>query len=196
MQGAVHDGVFACLSKWLGGSSSGGTECFASPFNSALPRFFSAFPIDGHFGSHGDFFLPLSQSDFLRAGWYEMNPPFSPGVMNKTVQRIEELLGISCEKEMDVTFIVVIPTARSAAEESSADKLKATKKKKNNQLYPDGCSPRRRKNNDDSDVLFDQKTSDHLLCGITHHRYTRDNKHLKQIVFRSFRHVARPTSMS
>lgn len=134
MQGAVHEGVFDCLSKWFGGSASG-TECFASPFNSTLSGFFSAFPspdLDGHFGSHGDFFHPLSESDFLRPGWYELNPPFSPGVMSKMAHRIGELLDISCKQELDVAFIVVIPTLRTIANDNgfSADKVKAKKKKK------------------------------------------------------------------
>ena len=132
MQGAVHDGVFDCLSKWFGGSASG-TECFASPFNSTLDRFFSAFPspdVDGHFGSHGDFFHPSPTSDFLRSGWYELNPPFSPGVMSKMVHRIGALLDASCKQKLDVTFIIVIPTVRSATDESPHDTTKVKEKKK------------------------------------------------------------------
>jgi len=140
MQGAVHDGVFDCLSKWFRGDGSSapsfGTECFASPFNSILPRFFSAFPspdIDGHFGSHGDFFHPTSESLFLRPGsWYELNPPFSPGVMNNMAHRIGQLLEIAHREELDVTFVVIVPTVRGTT--NNADRLgsdmKAKKKKK------------------------------------------------------------------
>ncbi|KAL7539800.1 hypothetical protein ACHAXR_009617 [Thalassiosira sp. AJA248-18] len=147
MQGAVHEGVFDCLSKWFGVGgplSASGTECFASPFNSTLDRFFSAFPspdIDGHFGSHGDFFFnPMSNLDFLRpaGGWYELNPPFSPGVMNKMAYRLGELVEISRKQELDVAFIVVIPTVRNIANRNSGDDRakakKKKKKKKNNRL--------------------------------------------------------------
>lgn len=143
MQGAVHESVFDCLSKWFGVGgvplSASGTECFASPFNSTLDRFFSAFPspdIDGHFGSHGDFFFnPMSNSDFLRpaGGWYELNPPFSPGVMNKMAYRLGELVEISRKQELDVAFIVVIPTVRNIANRNSDDyNMAKTKKKKKN----------------------------------------------------------------
>ena len=100
MQGAIHEGVFDVLSKWFGKS---GTECFASPFNSSMSRFFSAFPspdIDGHFGSHGDFFFPSSSFEVQDGAWYELNPPFSPGVMDKMSIRINELLEIQSKKEV------------------------------------------------------------------------------------------------
>lgn len=127
MQGAINEGVFDVLSKWLGTS---GTECFASPFNSSMSRFFSAFPspdLDGHFSSHGDFFFP-SSFDIQDGAWYELNPPFSPGVMDKMSIRISELLETQC-KEVDVTFVVIIPTVRSAS--SNYEKKSKKHKKKN-----------------------------------------------------------------
>ena len=129
MQGAIHESVFDVLSKWLGKS---GTECFASPFNSSMSRFFSAFPspdIDGHFGSHGDFFFP-SSFDIQDGAWYELNPPFSPGLMDKMSTRISELLEKQCNKDNDVTFVVIIPTVRSAYEKKSKKKHKKKKKHK------------------------------------------------------------------
>jgi len=129
MQGAIHESVFDVLSKWLGKS---GTECFASPFNSSISRFFSAFPspdIDGHFGSYGDFFFPLS-FDAQDGSWYELNPPFSPGVMDKMSTRINELLEMQSKKEGDVTFVVIIPTVRSADEKKSKKKHKKKKRHK------------------------------------------------------------------
>merc|ERR1719253_2256007 len=118
MQGAVHGEVFDCLRKWFGVDA--GTECFASPLNSTLSRFCSAFSapdVDGCFGGRdddaalGDFFRASSTADFLRpGGWYELNPPFAPGVMERMARRIEELLEAARERDVDVTFIVVIPT--------------------------------------------------------------------------------------
>jgi len=130
MQGAVHDGVFDCLSKWF---SASGTECFASPLNSTLSRFHSAFPspdIDGHFGSHGDFFHSSLDSTFLRPGWYELNPPFSPGVMAKMTRRLGELLDKSCTQDLDVAFIVVIPTVRLVLTDARVSNEKAVARKK------------------------------------------------------------------
>ena len=128
MQGAIHEGVFDVLTKWFGKS---GTECFASPFNSSVPRFFSTFPspdIDGHFGSHGDFFFP-SSFEVQDGSWYELNPPFSPGVMDKMSIRINELLEIQSKKEVGLTFVVIIPTVRRSADEKKGKKKHKKKKK-------------------------------------------------------------------
>lgn len=133
MQGAIHDTVFDCFSKWFGvGNKSsfvGGTECFASPFNSTLSRYYSAFPspdLDGHFGSCGDFFqMPLSDTV---PGWFEINPPFSPFVMTKMAKRIIELMETQVRNDVDVTCIVIIPTVRSNATKSK--QIKITKAQK------------------------------------------------------------------
>ncbi|KAL7442373.1 hypothetical protein ACHAXH_006364 [Discostella pseudostelligera] len=147
MQGAVHDAVFDCLSNWFGeqqgSATSSGTECFASPFNSALSRYFSAFPspdLDGHFGSYGDFFYPTSSNNdsiFLRPGWLELNPPFSPGIMTKMAHRIKELLETQTKHDLDVTYVVIIPTVRSSTtvDESSRHAAKASNKKKKKEKH-------------------------------------------------------------
>jgi len=131
MQGAVHDGVFDCLSKWFGASlSDSGTECFASPFNSTIPKYYSAFSadVDGHFGSYGDFFYPSSDSEFVHSGWLELNPPFSPGMMTKMANRIVKLLGAQCKQELDAAFVVIIPSVRSLGADSKARKKKQKKR--------------------------------------------------------------------
>jgi phosphorylated CTD-interacting factor 1 len=149
MQGAVHGTVFDCLAKWFGQDGSAlasttatsGTECFASPFNSALTRYFSAFPspdLDGHFGSYGDFFYPTSSSlsssnnnsIFHRPGWHELNPPFSPGVMTKMAHRINELLELQTSLELDVTYVVIIPTVRSNTTHADKPSTKMKRKEK------------------------------------------------------------------
>ena len=159
MQGAVHDTVFDCLSKWFGHDGSAiapttatsGTECFASPFNSALARYFSAFPspdLDGHFGSYGDFFYPASlslsssnnNSIFHRPGWYELNPPFSPGVMTKMAHRINELLELQTRNDLDVTYVVIIPTVRSNTThaDDSRHEAKSSAKMKRKEKHHEG----------------------------------------------------------
>ncbi|KAL3784944.1 hypothetical protein ACHAW5_003624 [Stephanodiscus triporus] len=143
MQGAVHDGVFDCLSRWFGGSACG-TECFASPFNSYLPRFFSAFPspdLDGHFGSRGDFFdSPLYEPEFLGPRWFEINPPFSPGVMTEMAIRILGLMERQERKDSDVTCIVIIPTVRGETDDrlGNQSKMKEKKEKKKQKSSVDG----------------------------------------------------------
>ena len=63
-------------------------ECFASPLNCYFSRFCSAFPdTDVYFGSQGSFF------DFEPdEGSFECGPPYTVEVMDKTADRIHELL--------------------------------------------------------------------------------------------------------
>ena len=166
MQGAVHDAVFDTLSRWFGGGGGGeggggggggcapalggGIECFASPFNSALPSYLSAFPspdLDGHFGSRGDFFQ--SSSALLDRvfppggppGWFELNPPFSPGVMTKMADGIGNLLETHERKGSDVTCIVVIPTVRGSKMDDGPchrSKVKEKVEKKKRKRFADG----------------------------------------------------------
>jgi phosphorylated CTD-interacting factor 1 len=151
MQGAVHDAVFDCLSKWFRDDDSEaaatGAECFASPFNQALSRYFSAFPspdLDGHFGSYGDFFYPTSSSSsnhsiFFRPGWFELNPPFSPGIMTKMAYRLTELLDMQTNLDLDVTHVVIIPTVRCNIRAKNVDSANAaTKKKTKKEKHPGG----------------------------------------------------------
>ncbi|KAL3801830.1 hypothetical protein HJC23_001226 [Cyclotella cryptica] len=129
MQGAIHDKAFDCLKKWFGEQ---GTECFASPFNCHLPRYYSAFSspdIDGHFGSCGDFFYPSSNAIFIQNGWFEINPPFSPGIMDKMAKRIDHLLDVATRQNVNVTFVVVVPTCQDYPIVSTAA-AGSTKKKK------------------------------------------------------------------
>ena len=151
MQGAINEGVFDCLSKWFGPSV--GTECFASPFNCILPRYYSAFPspdLDGFFGSSGDFLF--NSSSFLSDGWYELNPPFTPGIMAKMAQRIEKLMEHT--KHLNVTFVVIIPTVRDAStseqspNDSESKKTKKEKKrKKKERKHPSGDNERGQSSN-------------------------------------------------
>lgn len=165
MQGAIHDTVFDCFAKWFGTqehNGSDGTECFASPFNSNIPQYYSAFPspdIDGFFGSRGDFFR--LDATTLRPGWYEANPPFSPGVMQKMANRLMELLDVARERDIDVTFIVIIPSCRmdsnTSNDEQDASHSERTKKKKK----------RKKKRKHDSEE--DEKSNTNALTHAIHH---------------------------
>jgi phosphorylated CTD-interacting factor 1 len=164
MQGAIHESVFDCLSKWFGekDSTESGVECFASPFNSTLPRYCSAFPlpdVDGHFGSYGDFFFPLSNESLCNGSWYEVNPPFSPGIMSKMAHRINTILDqVQCKKELDVTFVVIIPTLRtSPMNEQSDDSRSKTNKKKKKKKH--------KHSNDEED---ESNNNTHLMSTVNH----------------------------
>jgi len=138
MQGAIHDTVFACFEKWFGAPASRGSECFASPFNANMSQYYSAFPspdIDGFFGSKGDFFRLDAKS--LRSGWYEANPPFSPGIMTKMATQIMELLDVARERDIDVTFIVVIPSCQidNNNKKDGQDASDGKKRKKKNKKH-------------------------------------------------------------
>ena len=169
MQGAIHEGVFDCLGRWFG--KNAGTGCFASPFNCSLHQYFSAFPspdLDGHFGSSGDFFHPSSNAAFLKSGWYELNPPFSSGIMNNMAQRIEELLEMATSRKLDVTFIIVVPTCRDHATASSASyhsKKKAKKSEKHKR--------------DDKVDGVDSNDNSHVISSLLH---TSASKSFRQLV--------------
>lgn len=139
MQGAIHNEVFDCLTEWFG---SDGVECFASPFNCHLSHYYSAFSspdIDGHFGSYGDFFRCSNAKEILRDGcWYELNPPFSPGVMNKIGRKIDELLDYASEQCMKVTFIVIVPTVHNDSRQHNLKSIKKEKKMKKHVKDEDG----------------------------------------------------------
>jgi phosphorylated CTD-interacting factor 1 len=120
MQGAVHDEVFEALRTCFPNESF--LECFASPLNCYAANFGSAFTdIDFHFGSVGDF---LDQS--ISHGVCEANPPFSPGLMDTMVDRIEYNLTLADQTSSCLTFVVIIPTA-STSEDVRTAKRFATK---------------------------------------------------------------------
>jgi phosphorylated CTD-interacting factor 1 len=162
MQGAIHDTVFECFEKWFGTPSSShgsGTECFASPFNANMTQYYSAFPspdIDGFFGSQGDFFRLDAKS--LRPGWYEANPPFSPGIMKKMATRIMDLLNVARERDIDVTFIVVIPSCHSDNDD-----------KKDGQDASDGKKSKKKKKKHKHDGMEDEQSNTSALTHAIHH---------------------------
>ncbi|KAL7499476.1 hypothetical protein ACHAWT_007757 [Skeletonema menzelii] len=159
MQGAIHDTVFDCFAKWFGTHGSG-TECFASPFNANMTQYYSAFPspdIDGFFGSHGDFFR--LNANTLRPGWYEANPPFSPGVMEKMAKRLMDLLDVARERDIDVTFIVIIPSCRSDRNNNKDGQDASTERRKKKK--------RKKKHKHDSEE--DEKSNSNALTNAIHH---------------------------
>ena len=132
MQGAIHSEVFECISKHghgqghgnsHGGHSKHVTECFASPLNAYNSKYFSIFhqDLDWHFGSVGDFFS-VPSNFFRTGGVYEANPPFSPGLMQHMVERIESHLkfadAISSssstgQRKCPLSFVVIVPSCSS-----------------------------------------------------------------------------------
>jgi phosphorylated CTD-interacting factor 1 len=110
MQGAIHEQVFDVLQSTFDGPW---LEGFASPFNMCLPVFGSAFPdLDWHFGSIGNFM----ETEFgASSGCVEVNPPFSPGVMNGMVEHMEDQLDQADRNDVALTFCVIVPTAKAAA---------------------------------------------------------------------------------
>jgi phosphorylated CTD-interacting factor 1 len=108
MQGSIHPHVFVSLSLFFGRPC---IEAFASPLNSYYPQFGSAFgDIDWHFGSFGDFF---QQQHEFQEGCFEANPPFSPGLMTRMAKEMERRLDRANEKQLNLTYVVVVPTAAS-----------------------------------------------------------------------------------
>jgi hypothetical protein len=88
-----------------GGPLASFTECFASPFNHKLPRYYSMFEQDKDFGSLGNFFVMLAENDgVLPAGRYEINPPW----MNAMYEKLAKILRNSLDRH-DLTVIVVAP---------------------------------------------------------------------------------------
>lgn len=80
-------------------------ECFASPLNSTLDQFHSAFQdTDGVFGSRGSFFAAS-----LETGSYEANPPFVPEVMSAMVTRMDRLLDVATDNGASLAFTVFVP---------------------------------------------------------------------------------------
>ena len=119
MQGAIHDRVFDVLSSSILGEW---VEGFASPFNSYLPRFASAFPnLEWHFGSVGNFM----DCSFVQ-GCFELNPPFSPGFMTGMVDRILADLQKANMHDKSLTFAVVVPTANRSSSQPAVVKQAAS----------------------------------------------------------------------
>lgn len=76
-------------------------ECFASPFNHNLQKYYSPVPkIDKHFGSKGNFFKKFLKS---KNDCYVMNPPFVEDIM-KNVFKMSLNKFSSSEKEITIFY--------------------------------------------------------------------------------------------
>ncbi|GFH50347.1 hypothetical protein CTEN210_06823 [Chaetoceros tenuissimus] len=121
MQGAIHSQVFDSIAQQ---GYENIMECFASPLNVYNSQYFSIFhqDLDVHFGSCGDFFS-IPYNYFRKGGVHEANPPFSPGLMTKMIEKMEEHLMFadamsSKGKECPLTFVVVVPSCSSKSREN------------------------------------------------------------------------------
>lgn len=109
IQGIIPPKVFRVLEQSFGQAC---LECFASPFNAYYPRFGSAFSdLDWHFGSTGDFFDSTNIQGFFQA-----NPPLSPGFMTAMVARMEFLLKEADKSKASLTFVVFVPTCNGSSD--------------------------------------------------------------------------------
>lgn len=190
MQGAIHNEVFGCLSKWFGNF---GVECFASPFNCHLSQYYSAFSspdIDGHFGSYGDFFYSPN-SVFLKEGWYELNPPFSPGIMDKMATRINDLIDLASKQNVKVAFVVIVPTVHDGKNESGYgdSKRKKGKKRKNHDSEAENSSDsntnpvstlvQKSASTSFEKLLNNQNCTAHIILAANEHGYIEGSQHLR-----------------
>jgi phosphorylated CTD-interacting factor 1 len=153
-------------------------------------QFCSAFPspdVDGFFGSKGDFFWLEATS--LREGWYELNPPFSPGIMKKMADRLMDLLNYAREKEIDVTFIVVVPSCRISESDSDKPNYKKTSK--------DERRKKRQKSTPTNALSFAvhhaalhsfnvlaKQCSSHIVLSKREHGYVEGSQHLRPTQFK------------
>ena len=119
MQGAVHSEVFQVLGDFFKNATV--HECFASPFNAYSPFFNSAFSedLDWHFGSVGNFFT----DSLPKEGCLEANPPFSPGLMDAMVNRIEQSILDADQNDASLTYVVIVPTFDSSVSLPQAKKF-------------------------------------------------------------------------
>ena len=114
MQGSIHSHVFDFLRNQFGPEYHV-KECFASPLNAYLGnQYTSAFSLDldWHFGSQGDFFSLTYNDEIRNPSVLEANPPFSPGIMDAMVDKMEEILDVASSKKQKVIFVVIVPTCQ------------------------------------------------------------------------------------
>ena len=109
-QGALPDKVFDVLRKYLHVEG----ECFASPLNRRLKKFYSAFPdTDQCFGSLGSFF---SQNNSRMVGSWECNPPFDVKSVKNTIDKISILLETAVSLDEALSFAVFFAQFSSQSE--------------------------------------------------------------------------------
>jgi len=110
-QAAIPSSAFKTLQENFGVAH----ECFASPLNSTLPSFGSAFfDTDMFFGSRGSFFdinrwTDRGRLDFFKGGSFEANPPFVEESMQLMSETIEVVLQKTEEHSLPASFIVIVP---------------------------------------------------------------------------------------
>lgn len=167
MQGAIHSEVFECLEKQ--NQCEDVMECFASPLNVYNSRFFSIFhqDLDCHFGSCGDFFsVPLGF--FRKGGTHEANPPFSPGLMQRMVERMEGHLSFADSSGSKGTgralsFVIVVPSCSKGSDGNLVQEFAATSFK---------C------------MLKSEYFSKHIVLNAREHGYIEGSQHLRPTRFK------------
>ena len=103
LQWAVPPAVMSLLQSHLGCY----TELFASPLNCYNKQYYSLFPLDGVFGSKGNFFH--APDSHFQKGAFQINPPFIDHLFTRTGERVLELLEKADINNRELTFIYIMP---------------------------------------------------------------------------------------
>ena len=83
-------GLHPSIYKYINNNYKNCIECFASPFNNNIEKYYSLlYPIDKYYGSQGDFFENFLQNKY---NVYVINPPFIDTIILKVFDMIEEKL--------------------------------------------------------------------------------------------------------
>ena len=123
-QCALPAPVFACLRREWGVT----TEGFASPLNSTLDCFCSAFPdVDAQFGSRGSFFHPCIQpAEEGVGGSFALNPPFSVELYDALFERCDELLTAAEAAHSSLTLVLIIGATEPTLHQPCVARLTAS----------------------------------------------------------------------
>ena len=94
----------------LAASFGAQAECFASPLNRRLPKFFSAFAdTDAPFGSSGNFFAAARTGALRSLEAAEVGPPYDDQLMRMAVEQLDAELSA---RDGPGTFVLVVPDWR------------------------------------------------------------------------------------
>jgi Phosphorylated CTD interacting factor 1 WW domain len=187
MQGAIHAEVFDVLKRFFGdvndASSKSWLEGFASPFNTTLPRFASAFPdLDWHFGAVGSFFdcsFATSGCDDIQecAEYCEVNPPFSVGVMQAMANHMSNALSSAEEGDQRLSFVVIVPSGVDPTEKS----LKRSKVTSSplTSLAPSEAVVKKKAQHSFEQMISSRYCTKHVRLKAREHGYVEGSQHLR-----------------
>lgn len=104
--GGFENKLHGSITKKISNNLKDYIECFASPLNHKLDKYFSMFEEDKIFGSSGNFFKFIKENNnTLPSGLYEINPPF----INEIFEKITEIISNSLNTSNKFTIIFIAP---------------------------------------------------------------------------------------